>query len=140
MNDAPFSYIGVVYPWQCDHMGHMNVMWYVSKFDEATWTFFASLGLTRSRLSENGIGMAALEQNIAYKRELLPGDVVEVRTRLVELKDKSMRFVHSMSNRNTGILAATCELLGICLDTKIRKATKLPDDVAALARTMLSNE
>src|SRR5215470_11750022 len=26
----------VVYPWQCDHMGHMNVMWYTGKFDEAT--------------------------------------------------------------------------------------------------------
>jgi acyl-CoA thioester hydrolase len=24
---------GTVYPWRCDHMGHMNVMWYVGKFD-----------------------------------------------------------------------------------------------------------
>src|SRR5262249_6078235 len=30
----------VVYPWQCDHMGHMNVMWYTGKFDEATWHLF----------------------------------------------------------------------------------------------------
>ena len=28
---------GVVYPWQCDHMGHMIVMWYTGKFDEPTW-------------------------------------------------------------------------------------------------------
>jgi acyl-CoA thioesterase FadM len=33
----------VVYPWHCDHMGHMNVMWYVGKFDEATWIFFARI-------------------------------------------------------------------------------------------------
>ena len=31
------TYRGAVYPWHCDHMGHMNVMWYVGKFDEATW-------------------------------------------------------------------------------------------------------
>jgi hypothetical protein len=31
------TYRGVVHPWHCDHMGHMNGMWYVGKFDEATW-------------------------------------------------------------------------------------------------------
>ena len=28
------TYRGAVYPWHCDHVGHMNVMWYVGKFDE----------------------------------------------------------------------------------------------------------
>jgi acyl-CoA thioester hydrolase len=23
------TYRGAVYPWHCDHRGHMNVMWYV---------------------------------------------------------------------------------------------------------------
>jgi len=31
------TYRGTVYPWQCDHVGHMNIMWYVGKFDEANW-------------------------------------------------------------------------------------------------------
>ena len=34
MLGLPITYRGVVYPWQCDHMGHMNVMWYAGKFDE----------------------------------------------------------------------------------------------------------
>lgn len=46
MLDLPITYRGVVYPWQCDHMGHMNVMWCVGKFDEATWQFFSTFGLT----------------------------------------------------------------------------------------------
>jgi hypothetical protein len=29
------TYRGVVYPWQCDHMGHMNVMWYK---ENNSWT------------------------------------------------------------------------------------------------------
>jgi hypothetical protein len=48
MLDLPITYRGVVYPWQCDHMGHMNVMWYVGKFDEATWQSLSMLGLTPS--------------------------------------------------------------------------------------------
>ena len=45
------TYRGTVYPWQCDHMGHMNVMWYVGKFDEATWQILSTLGLSRTRLN-----------------------------------------------------------------------------------------
>ena len=41
MPEAAITYRGTIYPWHCDHMGHMNVMWYVGKFDEATWQFFA---------------------------------------------------------------------------------------------------
>ena len=68
------TYRGTVYPWHCDHIGHMNVMWYVGKFDEASWNMFARLGLTPSYLRESGRGMAAVQQNISYKRELLAGD------------------------------------------------------------------
>ena len=73
MLDLPITYRGVVYPWQCDHMGHMNVMWYVGKFGEATWQFFSTFGLTPSFLREQGRGMAAVQQNITYKRELRAG-------------------------------------------------------------------
>ena len=76
------TYRGTVYPWQCDHVGHMNIMWYVGKFDEANWNLFARLGLTPSYLREAGRGMAAVQQTITYKRELLAGDIVEVRSRL----------------------------------------------------------
>jgi acyl-CoA thioester hydrolase len=61
---------GAVYPWHCDHMGHMNVMWYVGKFDEATWNLFASLGVTPAYLREQSRALAAVQQNITYKREL----------------------------------------------------------------------
>jgi acyl-CoA thioester hydrolase len=69
--DADATYRGVVYPWQCDHNGHMNVMWYVSKFDEANWSLLARVGLLRPSYSrEQGRGFAALQQNISYKKEV----------------------------------------------------------------------
>ena len=68
MADPVVTYRGTIYPWHCDHMGHMNVMWYVGKFDEATWHLLASAGLTAKRTREEGIGMAAVEQRIEYKR------------------------------------------------------------------------
>ena len=42
------TYRGTVYPWQCDHVGHMNVMWYVGQFDEANWNLLARIGLPKA--------------------------------------------------------------------------------------------
>src|SRR4051794_13619979 len=92
MNDLVETYRGAVYPWHCDHMGHMNVMWYVGKFDEATWNLFASFGVTASFLRKNHRGMAAVQQNITYRRELLAGDIVSVHSALLEIRDKVARW------------------------------------------------
>jgi acyl-CoA thioester hydrolase len=70
MSQSPTTYRGTVYPWQCDHVGHMNVMWYVGKFDEATWQFLNLLGLTPSFLRAAKRGMAAVDQHISYMQEM----------------------------------------------------------------------
>jgi acyl-CoA thioester hydrolase len=44
MAERAIMYRGVVKAEHCDHMGHMNVMWYVGKFDEASWQLFAAKG------------------------------------------------------------------------------------------------
>lgn len=59
MADPLLTYRGAVYPCHCDHVGHMNVMWYVGKFDEATWQFFNSVGLSPSYLRTSQRVMAA---------------------------------------------------------------------------------
>ena len=131
------TYRGTIYPWQCDHIGHMNVMWYVGKFDEATWHLFAQIGLTPSYLRESGRGMAAVQQNISYKRELLAGDIVEVRSRILELREKVLRFTHDMINVETGELAASCELTGAHLDRTARRSIAFEDKVRALAQKLM---
>lgn len=116
------TYRGTVYPWQCDHVGHMNIMWYVGKFDEANWNVFARLGLTPSYLRQSGRGMAGVQQNISYRRELFAGDIVEIRSRLLELRERSIRFVHDMRNGETGEIAATCEITAVHLDRQAHKS------------------
>ncbi len=128
------TYRGVVYPWQCDHMGHMNVMWYVGKFDEATWALFASIGITAAYVREQRCGMAAVQQNIAYKRELTAGDIVAVRSRIVELREKVIRFEHEMIHEGNGEVAASCELTAVHLDLSRRKSRAFPAAIVARAR------
>jgi acyl-CoA thioester hydrolase len=129
VRELPITHRGTVYPWQCDHRGHMNVMWYVGKFDEASWQLISTLGLTRSRFSKEGIGMVTVEQHIDYKRELHAGDLVTIRSAVVEIKEKSIRLTHEMSNDETGELAATTNIVGVTVDANLRKECSLPPDV-----------
>ena len=123
--EMPVTCRGVIYPWHCDQMGHMNVMWYSGKFDEATWNLFNLIGLTPSYMRENNRGMVAAEQHLTYKRELLSGDLIYIRSGILEVKEKSMKIYHEMFNGETNELAAASMLVGIHFDTILRKAVLL---------------
>ena len=133
LDDQAITYRGVVYPWHCDQVGHMNVMWYVGKFDEATWNLFHRLGITAAYLRANQRGMAAVDQHIEYKRELKAGDVVSIRSTLLSLDGKKLRFRHEMTNDGTGELAAVTTLLGVHMDTAARKACPFPPEIVSQA-------
>jgi acyl-CoA thioester hydrolase len=131
------TYRGAVYPWHCDHMGHMNVMWYVGKFDEATWNLFAAIDITAGYLRDNERAMAAVQQNISYKRELLAGDIVAVRSGLLEIRDKVVKFVHEMRNAQTGEISALCVLTGVHMNSATRKSTAFPPAMLARGKKLL---
>lgn len=133
--EQKLTYRGVVYPWQCDHMGHMNVMWYVGKFDEATWNLMADIGLTPDYLRDNGRGMAAVQQEIAYKSELLTGATLTITSDILELHDKAIRFRHVMRDGG-GTIAAETTLTGVHIDTQLRKACAFADEIRAQARRL----
>jgi acyl-CoA thioester hydrolase len=137
MTDLGITYRGVVYPWQCDHMGHMNVMWYVGKFDEATWQFFGQLGLTPERLRRENRGMAAVHQDITYRRELQAGDLVTIRSGVLEVREKVIRFYHEMFEGVTGELAARAVLTGVHIDTVARKSCPFPEEFVARASGLI---
>src|SRR5215475_9808355 len=120
---------GTVYPWQCDHLGHMNVMWYAGKFDESSWQILSTLGLTPGRLKNEGVGVAPVDQRIQYKRELCAGDLITIRSEIREVGNRSVRFVHEMRNDSSGDLSAIMDVVGVCLDATTRRPRLLPEDV-----------
>ncbi len=138
MPESPITYRGAVYPWHCDHIGHMNVMWYVGKFDEATWQFFNMLGLTPSYLRTAQRGMAAVDQHVSYLQELHAGDLVTVRTTLLELKNKSIRFVHVMTHDESNQVVARTTLKAVHMDTEERKSCGFPESITTQANAVLA--
>ncbi len=130
------TYRGVAYPWEADHMGHMNVQFYMAKFDSATWHLFGAIGMTPLWLRENSRGMAAAEQKINYRAEVFPGDLIVVRTAITEVSKRSLQFRHSMINSGTGEEVATTDLVAVHIDLESRASAELPDSVRQSAEEL----
>lgn len=124
------TYRGIVRPNHLDHMGHMNVQWYVAKFDDATWHLFSKLGLTSSYFETETCGMAALEQNIKYLAEVMAGDLLLCRSKATAVENKILKFTHYMYNAETETKVATVDMVAVHLDRKIRKSSPLPEFVS----------
>jgi acyl-CoA thioester hydrolase len=131
------TYRGTVFPWHCDQMGHMNVMWYVGKFDEATWNLVAAIGITPTYVRETRSGMAGVQQNITYKRELFPGAIVEVQSHIVNITEKKLVFIHEMRDAEHDEICARCELTAVHLDLTTRRSKPFPPNVKARAQALL---
>jgi acyl-CoA thioester hydrolase len=134
------TYRGAVYASHCDHIGHMNIASYGAKFDEATWVLFCELGLTPSYLRGPSHGMAAVQQTITYRKELFAGDVIEIRSQVLEVAERRLKFRHEMRNIETGELSATSEINGVHLDKKAHKSCEFPAAVRAAAEAMMADK
>jgi len=128
---------GTVHEWQRDHMGHINVRAYMEFFEEACWQFYAMLGLTASKLRSGEVHLAAVQQNISYQKELYPGDTIAVRSGVLELREKVLRFRHELYNTENGEVASTCEFTVVCLDPQARKSRPFPAECAGKAQSLL---
>jgi len=127
----------VVYPWQCDHMGHLNVMYYTGMFDRATWHLFGRIGAAADYVRDTEHGWAAVRSEIDYLRELLPGDMVVIRSRFLEVGERKAVFEHELTDALTGEVCAVNRLVGVHLDLQARRAAPIPDDVRAAVDALM---
>lgn len=123
---------GSVFPWECDFNGHMNVRFFVGKFDEGTWNLCTQLGMGREYMVERRRGSMSVEQNVRYKREMMVGDALYVESWLSDIAEKRFRLHHAMYNQATGVLSAEMDIVAIHVDLEKRKACPLPDDIRAV--------
>jgi acyl-CoA thioester hydrolase len=128
------TYRGFVYPWCIDHVGHMNVQSFVGRFDEASWHLLAQVGLTPTYLATNHRALVALDQRTQYQREVLQGSLLHISSEIVEIRAKTLRYVHHMHDSESAQEVASMNLIVGYLDKATRRTTALPDFVAPRAR------
>lgn len=120
---------GVVYPWHCDHLGHMNVQHYVGFFDVAGFHFLAEIGFTFHDMQEAGETLVDAQHTVQYRQEQRVGSLIKVESALTRLGNKSVTILHRMLNTETRALAATSEVVSVYFDLKQRKSLPIPDRI-----------
>jgi acyl-CoA thioester hydrolase len=128
MDKALLTYRGV-YPSHLDSMDHMNVQHYTAAFDQSSWILLARVGLDAAYFRDTSSGVAALEQTTHYKAELRAGDVFEINSSIVAVRQKTMRLRHEMYKSGTYTLAASTTIVGVHLDMTTRKGSPIPEPV-----------
>ncbi|MCV0395942.1 MAG: thioesterase family protein [Rhizobiaceae bacterium] len=100
MNDLAETHRSFVNTWECDENDHLNVQFYMKRFDEAA---------RFHRLLADGEPIAALPaaRHIRYHAELRAGDATVVRSGLVSDSANGSHVVHLLECPDTGRLHAT---------------------------------
>lgn len=79
----------VVYPAQCDAMGHLTVKEYMGFLDQAERHCFLAPGFDPSWIGAEGIGRADVRHLVIYESEPLAGALVRAKSRVIKVGTKS---------------------------------------------------
>lgn len=126
------TFRAVVYPWHCDHQGHMATMHYVGMFDAAFWHLLSAQGFTRAYMAEHKTGFADVRDTIEYLAELPAGTPLAIESGLIKVGTTSVVSFNRMRETETGKLAATSEKVTVYFDLDARRKTPLPADLRAV--------
>jgi acyl-CoA thioester hydrolase len=132
------TFRGVVYPAQCDAMGHLNTSEYVKFFDAAEWHCMAALGYDARLIHEQRIGMADARHVIEYRKELLAGDLVRGESEVLRVGTTSLTTFHRLFNAASGELCATLECVTVMYDLDRRRPVPLVDALRRGAEAALT--
>lgn len=121
-------YKGVVHPWLCDAMGHMNVRHYLGIFDDAHTQLVAEAFDYRAGEERwRDKGWADVSNQLEYKRELQAGALIEVNGGIVEVGRSSFTSYFEMKERFSDEVSATMTAKIIFFDLKARKSMPLTE-------------
>jgi acyl-CoA thioester hydrolase len=120
---------GVVHPWMCDAMGHLNVRHYTGLFDDCCWHVLTFLLPS----VDGGIGWVAATMSIEFVREVAPRTMLVLNPSIVRIGSKSVSTRIEMRDAATGAHYATASFVSVLFDLEARTSLALPEDIRARA-------
>lgn len=128
----------VVYPWLCDWMGHLATQHYMKIFDDATCHLVGHLGYRLVDASSTRRGWADVSHTIAYRRELVAGDLIVAYSGVERIGTKSLGYFTRLERATEpGETCATLRGVMVHFDLAKRRAVELPDGIRSAAERLL---
>lgn len=128
----------LVFPWHCDHFGHMNVRWYAHFFDDASFLIWATIGLDMRTILATGIHTVIARSTTQYHHEVRAGEPVLMVGGFTRIGKKSLTLRTNMLDANTRELRASNEYIVVFFNAETRRSADIPDDVRhAVEQTLI---
>jgi acyl-CoA thioester hydrolase len=86
--------------------------------------------MTRTDMSEGRrLSFAVVHAESDFRREVMAGETVYMRTHVEEIGTKSATFRHRLFSADDDAMVFTTLFKTVCLDLAARKAAPIPDDI-----------
>lgn len=118
-----------VHQWMCDHFGHLNVRYYAHLFDDAGFALWPKSGVTRAVFEAAGLHTVVARTETEMLVELLPGTVVTVRSRFVELGTRSVTYEQELRSAEGSTVHARQRAVEVFFDPRTRTSAPIPEQV-----------
>jgi acyl-CoA thioester hydrolase len=134
------TYRGRVASWECDHLGHMNVQFYVARISDASAALTNAMGLTAGYLRERRRALAAVHHDISYLAEVKAGDLLLMRSGILSAEGKKVRFAHRMMRIEDGKPVMRAKVFMISMDLEQRRSIAVEEFILERTRLLLVDE
>jgi acyl-CoA thioester hydrolase len=116
---------------ETDQMGHAHHMHYLAWFELGRTELMRANGVSYAELERGGLLLPVARAEVRYRRGAGYDDRVEIRTRVSEVRSRSVSFAYEARDGEDGELLATGSTVLVCTGPELRPR-RMPEDVAAL--------
>lgn len=101
------TYRGTVYRWEVDNVDHFTVAYYFERFEDATLGLLHALALDPGSLAATGRACVTLDCHVRYLRELRMGDILHVRSGVIDVRGDVLTLGHEVFDSGDGTLCTS---------------------------------
>lgn len=113
---------------ESDQMGRAHHMAYVAWMELGRTELMRRNGLSYAAMERRGVLLPVVRLEIDYLRAISYEDLLEIHTRLVEVRSRRVRFAYRVVAKEDGRLVAEGTTVLVCMDSEGRPR-RLPDDL-----------
>lgn len=135
MSDLSEYWSGAVLPEQVDNLGHMNVRFYGLNAATAAKALLATIGLTPETLTTTNVDV--VDAYTRHYAEQTEGAPLTIQGGICAADADAIRMYLEMTNRDTGVVAATFIQKAVLLDILHRTPLPFSGNVLNAAQTQL---
>ncbi len=116
---------------ETDQMGLAHHMHYLAWFELGRTGLMRANGVSYADLERGGLLLPVARAELRYRRGARYDDRVEIRTRVSEVRSRSVAFAYEARSAPDGDLLATGVTVLVCTDPDMRPR-RLPDEVTTI--------